>query len=81
MSSSSRLPYICNNSQIDKIHAENTTLGTYCFIRKKGEVGYHAYRRLDNEGTECFYIQTHLPTFLFKELIVSGIVDKVMNKT
>lgn len=74
-----KLAYICNDDQIEKCHKEQTTNGEYFFIRKKGERVFFAYRRVDRGGKESFYAQVGLPAFLFKELIQSGKVGKVMS--
>lgn len=72
------IPYICNQDQIAVLHVEKTKQGEYHFIRKIDEKNFNSYRKLDNGGTEPFYVQTPLPPFLFKELIASGKVQKHM---
>lgn len=74
------LPYICNEEQIQQIHSEETKkFGIYHFIRKVGEKGYNAYRKVDMGGNKGYYVQTHLPKEVFESLIRSGKMDKIFN--
>ena len=75
----SKLSYICNSEQIQKCSVVVTKdNGTYHFIRKVGEESYYAYHAIIT-ATSTYFVKTHLPRHLFKDLILSGKVDKMMN--
>lgn len=76
----SKLAYICNQENINKSVSVDTTNGTYVFIRKNGEKNYYAYRRVDTGVNKHYYVRVSLPVNVFKEQILSGRVEKLMNK-
>lgn len=75
----SKLAYICNPEQVQKLHEENTQHGVFYFIRKVGEQRYHAYRKVETGADKFYYVQTSLSIGLFQALIASGKINKVMN--
>lgn len=77
--SMSKLAYIANPENIDKAVSVDTTNGTYVFIRKKGEKVYFAYRRVDSGAGKHYFVQVNLSKEMFKELIASGRVPRLMN--
>lgn len=76
----SKLSYICNPEQVQKLEqAATANNGTYFFIRKFEEKGYFAYRRIDTK-TGYYFVKVGLPKEVYSTLIASGRMDKLMNK-
>jgi hypothetical protein len=76
----SKLSYICNTSNIQRLHEETTKKnGVYFFIRKNGEKGYNSYRKVETGSETFYYVQVGLPPEVFKDLIKTGKMDKIMN--
>lgn len=77
----SKLPYICNESDVQRIHVETTEKnGTYYFIQKKSvKRGYAAYRKVDSGKGKSYFVQVGLPKEEYIFLIKSGKIDKYMN--
>lgn len=71
------LSYICNPEQVERIRTEETTNGTYHFIRKNGEKIYFAYRKVETKVGH-YFVKVNLPKELFNALIKSGQVAKYM---
>lgn len=73
-----KLSYIVYQEDIEQIHKEQTSNGTYYFIRKNKERNVFAYRRITTK-TGYYFVQVSLPQYLMKELVFSGKINKIFS--